>query len=288
MLILFALVFAFLAMLCWGFGDFFIQHSVRKMGDIETLTFLGLIGALLLTPMVLPELILLFDMGNLLVLLALGLITLAAALITFEAFKRGKLSVTEVIIELELPITILLGFIFFNESPTIFQLGIIVFIFIGLILVATKSFKHYKNAFEKGVLFAVVAALLMGSTNFLVAASARQLAPIISIWATWVFTGVIGLAIIYRREGIKKVAKNIWKYKWLVAVTTLFDTGAWVFYAFAISEKEVGIITAITESYTIIGVILGVLVNKEKIKLHQALGGMIAIAACIVLAMTLF
>ena len=28
---------AFVAMLCWGFGDFLIQRSTRKVGDIEAL-----------------------------------------------------------------------------------------------------------------------------------------------------------------------------------------------------------------------------------------------------------
>jgi hypothetical protein len=29
--------FAFIAMLCWGVGDFLIQKSARKLGDWETL-----------------------------------------------------------------------------------------------------------------------------------------------------------------------------------------------------------------------------------------------------------
>jgi len=287
MLVFESLVFAFLAMLCWGFGDFFIQHSVRKTGDIETMAFLGLLGALILSPLVLPEIFLLFNSGNLVVLFMLGVITLATSLITFEAFKRGKLSVTEVVIELELPITIILGAVFFMESISLTQLAIIGLIFVGLILVATKSFSHYRSFLEKGIFIALIAALLMGATNFLVGASARQLAPVISIWSAWLFTGLVGLLIIFRREGVKKFTSNVIKHKWLVIATVIFDTFAWLFYAFAISQREIGIITAITESYVVIGVSLGLIFNKEKIAPHQIFGCVLAIGASILLALSI-
>jgi hypothetical protein len=32
-----AVIIAFCAMICWGIGDFLIQRSVRKIGDIECL-----------------------------------------------------------------------------------------------------------------------------------------------------------------------------------------------------------------------------------------------------------
>jgi len=67
------------------------------------------------------------------------------ALFNFEALRQGKLSIVEVIIELELPTTIILGFIFFRETLSSIQLLIISFVFIGIVLVATKSFTHWKT-----------------------------------------------------------------------------------------------------------------------------------------------
>jgi drug/metabolite transporter (DMT)-like permease len=37
-------VFAFLALASWTFGDFFIQRSVRLVGDIKTIVYIGVVG----------------------------------------------------------------------------------------------------------------------------------------------------------------------------------------------------------------------------------------------------
>jgi len=66
-----------------------------------------------------------------------------------------------------------------------------------------------------------------------------------------------------------------------------FDTAAWFFYAIALSSYSIGIITAITESYPVIALVLAVLINKEKITPHQYAGAILAILASILLAMTL-
>jgi drug/metabolite transporter (DMT)-like permease len=39
---------AFIAMLCWGVGDFLIQKSTRKLGNVETLFLITFFGAIVL------------------------------------------------------------------------------------------------------------------------------------------------------------------------------------------------------------------------------------------------
>ena len=63
----------------------------------------------------------------------------------------------------------------------------------------------------------------------------------------------------------------------------IFDTLAWVFYAFAVSQNEISITTAITESYPAIALFLGIKFNKEKIKWHQYLGAVLALVLSFVL-----
>ncbi len=43
---------AFVAMLCWGLGDFLIQRSTRKIGDWETLFIISAFGTGILLPFV--------------------------------------------------------------------------------------------------------------------------------------------------------------------------------------------------------------------------------------------
>ena len=279
-----SVLFALGAMLCWGFGDFLIQKCTRKIGDVESLAIIGVIGSIFIIPFIIKDFNLLFSTSNLLLLLVLGVITFVAALFDFEALREGKLSVIDVIIELELPITIVLGFIFFKEMLSLLQFLIISSIFIGIILIATKSFSHWRVRLEKGVILAFIAAIGMAVVNFLTAQSSRQISPLMAIWIPWVIFSVMCLVYIWRREGFSKLLKNSLRYRNIVIAMGIFDTLAWIFYSFAVLNSEISIITAITESFPAIAMTLGFLVNKEKIKWYQWLGGAVALGASISLA----
>lgn len=281
-----SLIFAFIAMICWGFGDFFIQRSVRKIGDLESLALIGIIGSIALLPFVFRGVTNIFSPYNVGLLLILGIVTFIAAIFQFEALKKGKISVVDVVIELELPLTIILGFIFFSESLSISQIVVISFIFIGIILIALEhlDFKKHLQSFERGAFLALISAIGMGFVNFLTAASSRQISPLMAIWFPWIIFTIISLIFIGKREGFRKFVKNIGKFKWLVLGMGIFDTLAWLSYAYATTGAELAIITAITESYPALAIFLGLWINKEKIGLHQYLGALLAIGASILLA----
>jgi len=287
MIIEVSLIFAFLAMICWGIGDFFIQKSARKIGNVEALLFVGLIGLIGLFPFVFDSINQLFEWQNLLLIGFLGLLTFVAGLLDFEALKEGKLSVIEVVLEVELPTTILLGLIFFGERLTGTQWAIISLIFIGILMMAIKKahLKNLKAFLEKGVLIALIATVGMGAINFLTTAASRQISPLMAVWGPAFVFSIFCLIVIWRREGFKKTFSNLKRYKWLILAMGIFDTGAWLSYAFATFRGEIAIITAITESYPALGLLLGLWINKEKVDRHQYLGAALAIIASILLAM---
>ncbi len=287
----FFLLAAFGAMICWGVGDFLIQKSVRRIGDLESLAFIGLIGAIGLAPFIFTQVHLIFSLQNILVLLLLGVITFIGAVFDFEALRQGKLSVVEVIIELELPITIVLAFLLFGEVVSLFQLLLIVPIFFGIILMAVET-KHLKNfnvfkRLEKGVVLALAAAVGMGAINALTGFSAREISPLMAIWVPWVVIAVVCFVILAQKGMLLKTFKRAGAVKWLVIGTGIADTFAWLFYAFSVSSYNLGIITAITESYPAIAIFLAVAINHEKIQRHQWAGAFITIVASVGLASTL-
>lgn len=49
------IIFAFIAMIGWGFGDFFIQKSTRKVGVWATIFIITLLGFIVLTPFALKN-----------------------------------------------------------------------------------------------------------------------------------------------------------------------------------------------------------------------------------------
>ncbi|MFA4855433.1 MAG: DMT family transporter [archaeon] len=277
---------AFGAMLCWGFGDFFIQRSTRESGDIESLAFIGIIGAVLLLPFVFLELPLLFSIPNLIFLSFIGIVTLVAALLNFQALKEGKLSVIEVIFEIELPVTVILGMYFFGEMLSTPQIAAILLILAGIALISLTALskRHYLKRFEKGVFLAVIGAVAMAFLNFFMAAGSRIVSPVMAVWVPCVAFTIICLILIWKREGFPKFVKNAKKFKFDILGMGIFDTLAWLLFAIAVLEKELAITIGITESYPAIALLLGVFVNKEKIKPHQYLGALIALLASITLA----
>ncbi len=281
------LVFALAAMLSWGVGDFLIQRATRKVGDLEALTYIGIIGSILLLPFALRDLRLLTDIPVLLMMVLLGIITFVAALFDLEALKEGKLSIVDVVLELELPVTIGLGIVFFSDRLSVLQWTIIAVAFAGMLLIATRSFAHWRVRLERGVLMALVAAALMGVVNFLTAASAKAASPLFAVFVPWVVFTTICLAAISRRKGFSHFLSDGRRYLWLLLVMGLVDTVAWIFYANATFAGEISIITAITESYPAVALALGLLINKEKIRWYQILGAVLALGASAALCLTL-
>lgn len=280
-------LFAFGAMVCWGAGDFLIQRSVWKVGDVEALAFIGIIGSLGLLPFVINDIPLAFMEGNLLLLFFLGLLTFIVALMDFEALKKGKLSVIEVILEVELPVTAILGVYLLKETLTLPQILAMAAVFVGITLIATKSvsIKSGLKNLEKGVLIGLLGAIGMGAVNFLTGLSSKTISPMLAIWAPWVFFTIFCVAYILYTGTAKDLLENAKKYRSLVLLMGVFDTLAWLFYAFATQHNSVAITTAITESYPVIAIGLGVWLNKEKILSHQYAGAFLALGASISLAL---
>ncbi len=282
-----SLVFAFCAMIFWGIGDSLIQKTTRRIGNLETLAYIGVFSTIMLLPVAIPEFHLLADSRNLLLVLALGLVTFIAALLNFESLKQGKLSVVDVVLEFELPVTIALGFFFFGERLSLVQTGIIVLIFVGIVLIAAKSFRHFVSRIERGVLIALVGAVFMGMVNFLIATTAKTVSPIMAVWANGLIFTSICLVVMIRREGLYKFINNGRQFKWLIIAMGFADTLAWMSYSFSVLKQKISLITAITESYPAVAMFIGVYFNKERIRWHQYLGALLALTASFLLAITI-
>ena len=279
-------LFAFGALICWGVGDFFIQRCARKIGDLESLAYIGLIGVLGLLPFVAPEFHLLFSWRAAGSLVVLGIVTFIAAILDFEALKKGKLAIVDLTFEFELPVTIALGVLFFGDSLSVFQIFFIGMVFAGMILIAAKEFRHWKTKLEKGVLLAFAAAFFMGLVNYLTASSSRSISPLIAIWGAWLVLTVMAFVMIGSREGFRTFVKNGVRFRWIVLLMGIIDTAAWILYSHALFSNPLSITTSITESYPAIALLLGVYVNKEKISWHQYAGAGIALAASFLLSFT--
>lgn len=285
--LLFSLLFAFGAMLCWGIGDFLIQRTTRAVGNIEALAWIGIIGSIGLTPFVINDLTQLVTTSNIIFLVALGIVVFVAAIFNFQALKEGKLSVIDVVLTLELPVTIILSILFFKEVLSPLQIIMISSMMVGIILIATEKFSSYKQLIEKGVYIAIVAAVLTGAVNFMTATGSKVVSPMIAVWAPWVLMTIFCLIVLAYRKGFGAFVSKAKEHTSLILFMGIFDTVAWIFYAYAVQDYEISIITAIAGGYPAIAMLMGLWFNKELIKWYQYVGAGVALIASFVLAVTM-
>ena len=280
---------AFVAMLCWGFGDFLIQKSTRKLGDWETLFVISLFGVLVLLPFVWKNIpgVLMGSLGNILILSAASVIILLAALIDFEALRKGKLAIVEPIWSLEVPVAALLAYFLLDERISLFQIIFIVALLVCLMMVSFREKSFSKSLLvEKGALLAVLGALIMGCSNFLMGWGGRVTDPLFVNFFTNVFLTLATLLFLIVTGRMNRVWGDIKHGYGYLLPMALFDNIAWIAYVFAMNLSSIAVVTALSESYIIITVLLGLFINKEKIQKHQKVGLVGAIIFAIVLAAT--
>ena len=280
---------AFVAMLCWGIGDFLIQRSTRKIGDFETLLAITGPGALILLPFVWRNLgEFFFDGATFGVLAGGSFILFVAALLEFEALKRGKISVIEPTWSLEIPTSVLLAYIILSEKLSFYQLLLILSLIIGLFLISYRgqifSFRFFV---ERGVLISLLAAVFMGTANFFVGWGARLTDPLLMNFFLNVFIAVASGLFLLARGELHKFFRDFVQTRKLMLPMLISDNAAWVAFAFAMTLAPIGIAVALSESYIIVAVILGLAINRERLERHQKFGLIAAIAAAITLAATM-
>lgn len=284
------IVLAFVAMLCWGFGDFLIQRSSRKMGDWETLFIISFIGTIMLAPFVSKGLIVLFNSESnygLMILVGCSIVLFVAALLDFEALKEGKITVVEPIWSTEIIVSAFLAYFVLREKLGVYQIILIAVLILGLIMVSIKERGKFsfKNFFvERGVFLAFAAAITMGGANFLMGVGSRVSDPVVANFFVNVVMAVLSLVYILYRKRFGKMMSDFKNNFKLVLPMSILDNLAWVAFAFAMSLAPIGIAVALSESYIIIAVILGFVVNREKLQFHQKAGLVFALVGAISLA----
>lgn len=280
------ILFAFVSLFSWGLGDFLVQKSARQFGDWVALFYIDILAAIALLPWVWKDLPALWHTPqDLFILSVASAIILLAALLNFEALKRGKISVIEPIFALEVPVTILLATVILNEWLTFWQGGLIMALMLGIFLVVTKSWSSLARIkFEKGVFIAIVGMITMGAVNFLFGVGARQTSPILINWFTSVISVLAVVSYLASQSRLSEIVRDWHSHKKLILGVSIFDNLAWVAYSYSMVYIPIAIATSISESYIALAASLGLIFNREKLKKHQWFGLVVCVVAVVTLA----
>jgi len=259
------------------------------MGDWETLFVITAFGALVLLPFVYNDITQLLSLGyGLLVLMVASIALLIAALFDYEALKKGKASVIEPIMTLEIPITGAMAFAVMGEQIGITDALLIAALMAGIFLVSLKKHHLSKTAWmERGVAIAIAGAVFMGLSNFFVGFASRVTNPLIVNWFLNAFLLLAAVLYLAFAKRLRALVADIRRERRLVLATSALDNGAWISFAFAATMIPITFTVAISESYIIITALLGMWLNREVLLRHQKAGLVVGVASAIALAMTM-
>ena len=285
----FGVLFALFTLFLWGGGDFLIQRTTRQIGNWETVFLIGLFGTILLTPFVYQDVVRYLSAASIIVVLAVASIFgLVASLFDFESLKKGKIAAVEPILALEIPTVAVLSLIFLKEVLSLLELFLIAVIIIGLVLVSLRehNFKLLRSkGLEKGVILMTIAAILMGGTAFFVGYGSRITNPLFVNWFVALIATVFIAGYLFFKGTLPRLVKNVLKSPKLVFTTCLFDNLAWISFAAAVLFIPITIAMTLSENFIAVAVLLGLIVNREMLRLHQKIGFVLALAGTVVLCL---
>lgn len=275
----------------WGIGDFLIQRSARKFGDVIALFCVTAFAGIALLPFVYKDLFSLIvsgDSGTIVLLILTTAVIFFASLFDFEALRIGKISVIEPIYAFEIIITATLSAAILKEHLSNLQMFLIFFVTLGIMLVALKSLSHLRTIkWEKGVAYALLATLAMGAANFLFGVGSRESHPLMVNWFTSFGMASVLFIYIIKTGKLKTLKRDIQKNAPLLLSVSCIDNAAWIAFAYSTLSIPIAIATSISESYIVLAALLGLTLNKEKLGKHQVLGLVLTPIAAIILAVTL-
>lgn len=280
--------FALGALLAWGFGDFFIQKTTRAIGSWRALFFISSVGGIVLFPFIINDVPLFIEQPiSLLILLTTTVIALCAALFDFEALRQGKIAIIEPVMGTEVPITVAISIIFLRESLTLPQILAIAAIFLGITLAVTVHHSHlhiHRRLFERGVLLAGLGAIGMALLNVMFGVSGRTTSPIFAIWFIHSLLAVVCIIYLFLTKEWRKIIPDLTSHARSILPMSILDNAAWLSYLYAVHYIPISIAIAISESYVALAVLLGLFINREKLKRHQLWGVALATVGIIILA----
>src|SRR3989344_5507683 len=200
------IIFALIALVSWGVGDFFIQRSARKFGDWESIFAIEITGLVVLLPFVFR------DLGGILILLAVGLAFMLSSLLSTEALKQGKLAVIESIEAVEIVVAGLIAYFVFKESLEYSHWFFITILVVGILLVALKPHHLKKKAWlERGAVIGFFGSILIGFTDFMVGFGSRATNPLFVIWFASLIMAIIIAAYLVLNGRFKYALRDFWE-----------------------------------------------------------------------------
>lgn len=265
-------VLGVLCALAWGLPEVQLARAARNLGIVPTVIGSVAIGLLVTSPII-------FFAGGLphitakgaVLIVGMGILTLGGYLAGFSAFQKGKLTIVAPTIACEGAVAALFA-ILLGESMDTRVLLLLPFAVIGVVLAAMGTSEEGQSS---GALRAAFAALIWGGILTMAAPVADEVGV---IWG-FVLVRVVALLLalpIGLKMGVTTNARFDWKN---VAAWGIGDSVASLLYVAAADRGPVAVAGVLAAQFATVGVIVGMVVLKERLRVRQWIGIVTVIAA---------
>ena len=271
------IVLGVLCALSWGLPEVQLARAARNLGIVPTVIGSIVVGLLVTSPI-------LFFAGGLphitakgaVLIVGMGILSLAGYLVAFSAFQKGKLTIVAPTIACEGAVAAVFA-ILLGESIDTRVLLLLPFAVIGVVLAAMGTSEEGQSS---GALRAAFAALIWGGILTMAAPVADEVGV---IWG-FVLVRVVALLLalpIGLKMGVTANARFDWKN---VAIWGIGDSVASLLFVAAADRGPVAVAGVLAAQFATVGVIVGMVVLKERLRARQWVGIVTVIAAVTAIA----
>ncbi len=271
------IVLGVLCALAWGLPEVQLARAARNLGIVPTVIGSIAIGLLVTSPII-------FFAGGLphitargaVLIVGMGILTLAGYLTGFSAFQKGKLTIVAPTIACEGAVAALFAILLGETMDT----RVLVLLPVAVIGVVLAAMGESEDGQSSGALRAGVAALVWGGILTMAAPVAGEVGV---IWG-FVLVRVVALLLalpIGLKMGVTTNARFDWKN---VAAWGIGDSVASLLYVAAADRGPVAVAGVLAAQFATVGVIVGMIFMKERLRLRQWVGIITVIAAVTAIA----
>ena len=263
-------------MLGWGTSDFLANNSSEKIGNIRTFFWSQIAGFCCIVIFALfsglsfaiaPMTLLLITISG----IAYGL----GYLIFYKAFEVGNVCIVSTTINLATIIAMLCAYVFLGQRLTSLQLGAIVLIIIGVILVGLRieELKNKTVTLATGVKEAVIASVIFGTLywplNDYILERAHWVTVSLFIKIIALITVFVYVSLIGRNLSISKESNKI---KILLFCIGIFEAAAVLSTNVGMMVGDSILVVPISSALTVVTILLAIVFLKEKLSKIQVVG----------------
>ena len=279
-----------LAALFWGATDFLVGVNARAVGIRRAVFFGQMLGFMIMSIILLfsSEYSRIFAASNHAVLFGVlaSLFTLTGALSISKAFAIGKTAVVAPLVASYGVFTTLFSLASGEQISVPQFVGLAICVF-GVIFTSLKSrastteVKQHSNA---SIFFAVLSALLYGSSFWLQGKFALpSLGAITMLWLGYA-VGIILMSPTFFKGSMKADLKLPPKGAWMpLCAASIFNLGGFSAFSWGVLNGSISIVTVISTLSGGIAALMGCVFYKEKLSSLQFGGVLLVLAGAVVL-----